>query len=201
MFKNLVTHFSKIWPLGIIEFNAIRFSNDPSRITRYFDMQFRDHVNSGSDYHHLGKFSHGNSNNKYGKESSKHYNIINSNKEIRIHSVNINRKEFHLHENDFNRELDLFGSEILRISVDRRHLDNYNLWLNNILNGRYSQINKQDIVPRILFRCHRNLYEDCWVNDIINKDDRLHIDSFDRYINREICEKSSSNSKGLSKNN
>lgn len=154
--RRLIPNFQKSWPCGIIEFNATRFSEDKIKINKYYEKQFLDHVNTGDNFY---------------------------NDKLKIEDMqgNIDKIDFFTHETQFNQQLNMFGGNVLKISINKNHLEKYNEWLNLILSKQHSLINPRHIIPRILLRCHRNLYED-WISDIPNREERLKIDFFDRYL-------------------
>jgi len=164
--KRLITNLEKKWPSAAMEWNEIINSSNLQKLYPYYSNQFRDHQNSGDDF--------------IGKTNSSIIQIITDSED------RLQVKELFNYEAEFNRQLRIIGSRISNIELNGTHLEKYNTWLNLILQKKFTQINQHDIIPRIILRCHRNFYEDCWINDIPKKQERLRVDMFDRYLSAKF---------------
>jgi len=100
----------------------------------------------------------------------------------------ITKEELIKRENIFEYQISLqLGVQASKIICNKENIEQYNTWLNLVLAKKYSKIDSNNIIPRIMLRSHRNT--DQWKEDIPNLKERLEIDLYDTYLVNKFSEK------------
>jgi len=212
MFRKFITNFEKTWKVNVADYNAIRRSQDKTRKNNYYLKQYQDQnillmkstlnetfynkmFSNIPSFRKMTRYPPSKENNNFPNQKKDDLSS-NVKKDSPVHPLHppfktdhqITKEELIKRENIFEYQISLqLGVQASKIICNKENIEQYNTWLNLVLAKKYSKIDSNNIIPRIMLRSHRNT--DQWKEDIPNLKERLEIDLYDTYLVNKFSEK------------